>query len=308
MGQMDFTFLGTTAAVPSVRRGHTGIAIRYEDEVILWDCGEGTQRQLIKSGISFMRINKIFITHLHGDHFLGIPGLVQTISFSDRTEPIYIYGPEGTEKVIQAVRNLGEYRLHFDLVPVEMDGNFTLEEKKYRIKAIPVDHYIPAYGLVFEEKKARTFLREKAEALGIPPGPLYSKLHRGEPVEVGGRVIDPEEVLGEPKEGYKLVYSSDTRPLDVIKEACRGAVLVHDSTFDDEYRENALETKHSTASEAAAVAKEGGAKALYLTHISPRYKDGKVLYEQAKKIFPEATLAKDLMRVDMSWFKAGARK
>jgi len=308
MGHMEFTFLGTTAAVPSVKRGHTAIAIRYDDEVILWDCGEGTQRQLMKAGISFMRISKIFVTHLHGDHLLGIPGLIQTISFSDRTEPIYIYGPRGTTKVIQALRNLGEYKLHFDLVPVELHDGFVLEEKKYRIRAIPVDHYIPSYGLLFEEKKARTFLREKAEALGIPPGPLYSKLHRGEPVEFNGRTIDPEEVLGEPKEGYRLLYSSDTRPLDVIKEASRGAVLIHDSTFDDDHRENALETKHSTASEAARVARDGGARALYLTHISPRYKDGKVLYEQARKIFPEVTLAKDLMRVDMSRFKAGARK
>jgi len=254
-----------------------------------------------------MRINKIFVTHLHGDHFLGIPGLVQTISFSDRREPIYIYGPEGIAEAIDAVRGLGEYQLRFELIPVEMDGEFVLEEEKYRIRAVPVDHYIPTYGLVFEEKKRRTFLRERAEALGIPPGPLYSKLQRGEVVEFQGRTVHPDEVLGERKEGFRLVYSSDTRPLDVIKEASRGAVLIHDATFGEEYRDHAVETKHSTAAEAARVARDGGAKALYLYHISPRYKNGKELYEEAKKIFPEVTLAKDFMKVDMSRYKGGKR-
>ncbi len=294
---MEIVFLGTTAAVPTSARGHVAIALKYHNEIILWDCGEGTQRQLIKSKTNYMKINKIFITHFHGDHFLGIPGLLQTMSFADRSQPLHIYGPEGTEKLIQGILGLGEYATRFKVHVHEISDGTVVDEESYSITCLAVKHTIPAYGLVFEEKKGRKFLPKKAKALGITPGPLYSKLQRGEEVKVGSKTIHPDDVLGEQKKGFKVVYSSDTRPCKSIADSCRDAVLIHDGTFDDSLGEHAKKTDHSTVVEAAELAKKGGAKALYLIHISPRYKKEDLLLEQAKKVFEETFVTKDLMRV-----------
>jgi ribonuclease Z len=300
---MEVVFLGTTAAIPTTKRAHTAIALRYEGEVILWDCGEGVQRRLIKSGISYMRISKIFVTHLHGDHFLGLPGLIQTLSFAGRSEALEIYGPPGIEELVRRILKLGYFDLNYEVKVGELSAGFSLEERKYTISALPVEHGLPAFGLVFEEKKGRKFLREKAEALGIPPGPLYKKLQRGESVEFKGRVVSPEEVLGEQKKGFKVVYSGDTRPTRSVERACRDALLIHDSTFDHTLEEEAKERLHSTCVEAAQLAKRGNARMLYLTHISPRYKDAKLLEEQAKKIFPESYVAEDFASIDLQKLK-----
>ena len=300
---MEVVFLGTTAAIPTAKRAHTAIALRYEGEVILWDCGEGVQRQLISSGISYMRISKIFITHLHGDHFLGLPGLIQTLSFAGRTEALEIYGPPGIEELVSAMLKLGYFELSFEVRVGELSGSFTLEEDRYRISALRVEHGLPAFGLVFEEKKGRRFLREKAEALGIPPGPLYKKLQRGESIVFEGRVISPEEVLGEQKKGFKVVYSGDTRPVKSVERACRDALLIHDSTFDHTLAEEAKERLHSTCVEAAQLARRGNARILYLTHISPRYRNAKLLEEQAREVFPESYVAEDFAVVNLQNLK-----
>lgn len=294
---MEIVFLGTTAAVPSAARGHSSIALKYLDEVLLWDCGEGTQRQLIRSRISYMRVSKIFITHFHGDHFLGLPGLFQTMSFSQREKNLHIYGPKGIKELIRNILKLGEYELSFNLRVKEFTPNFNLKEEKYAVKALPVEHSIPTFGLFFEEKKGREFLLEKALAMGLKPGPLFSKLQRGESVRVGDRLITPDEVLGEKKKGYRIVYSSDTRPCENIAKCCKDAILIHDATFDETLAENAFETKHSTTLEAAQVAKKGGAKELYLTHISPRYRRDDLLLTQARKVFENTWVARDLMKI-----------
>lgn len=294
---MEIVFLGTTAAVPTMERGHLAMALRYRNEVLLWDCGEGTQRQLIKAKISYMRIKRIFVTHFHGDHFLGLPGLLQTMSFADREEALYVYGPSGINEVLEKILSLGEYTLNFEVVPVALSPDFELSDEHYVIRALKVEHHTEAYGLVFEERKGREFLPEKALAMGLKPGPFYSKLQRGEAVIFEGRTIKPEDVLGETKKGHKVVYSSDTRPCESIVKACKNALLVHDGTFDESHKENAAETYHSTCAEAARVAKEGGAKSLYLTHISPRYKDVQPLLDEARKIFPDSNVAKDFLRV-----------
>jgi ribonuclease Z len=296
---MEIVFLGTTAAVPSSARGHVAIALKYHNEIILWDCGEGTQRQLIKSKTNYMKINKIFITHFHGDHFLGIPGLIQTMSFADRSEPLHIYGPKGIEELMKRVLNLGEYVEGFKIYAHEMSDALVIEEEKYAITCLAVEHSIPAYGILFEEKKGRVFLQEKAKALGIHPGPLYSKLQRGEAVEFNGRIVRPDDVLGDQKTGFKVIYSSDTRPCKNISKNCKDAVLIHDGTFDGSLIEHAEKTDHSTVVEAAELAKKGGAKALYLIHISPRYKQEELLLEQAKKVFENTAVTRDLMRVSL---------
>lgn len=294
---MEIVFLGTTAAVPSVDRAHSAIALRYRDEVILWDCGEGTQRQLIHSRVSYMRVNKIFITHFHGDHFLGLPGLLQTMSFAGRKNDLHIYGPKGIRELVSNILGLGEYEVSFNLEVTEFSRNFELREDRYVIRALPVRHNVPTYGLLFEEQRGREFLPEKARALGLKPGPAYSKLQRGEKVRAGGRWILPDEVLGDRKKGYKVVYSSDTRPCPSIIENCGDSVLIHDSTFDASLEENAVETKHSTSVEAAQVAAKGGATELYLTHISPRYTEDEILITQAKEFFRDTYVARDFMRV-----------
>jgi ribonuclease Z len=297
---MEIIFLGTTAAVPSATRGHSSIALKYEGEVILWDCGEGTQRQLIRTKTSYMKISKIFITHFHGDHFLGLPGLIQTLSFSDRRDPLHIYGPKGIGDLVRAALSLGVYDLNFKIYTHEINNGFVVEEEKYYIKCFKVRHSIPTYGLLFEEKKGREFLVEKAKALGLKPGPAYSKLQRGEEVTVDGRVIKPEEVLGEKKKGIKIVYSSDTRPCRSVIENAEDALLIHDGTFDGEKKENARETEHSTCVEAAEVAKEGKALALYLTHISPRYKTDELLEKQAQQVFENSKVARDLLKIQLT--------
>jgi len=300
---MEIVFLGTTAAVPTKERNHSAIALLYRGEVILWDCGEGTQRQLIKAKVNYMRISKIFITHLHADHFLGIPGLIQTMGFSGRDKPLKIFGPEGIEDLMENILSLGFYEKSFEIEVKELEEGVVVEEKDYAIETFEVKHSVPAFGLLFREKKGRKFLREKAEALGIPPGPLYKRLHRGESVEFEGRIITPDMVLGEPKEGFKVLYTGDTRPLEKILEKSRGAVLIHDSTFSGELEDNARENLHSTAREAAETAKKAGAKALYLTHISPRYKEAELLEAEAREIFQKSFVARDLMRVNLHSLK-----
>ena len=296
---MELIFLGTTAAIPTSVRGHSAIAIKYGDEIILWDCGEGTQRQLITSKTSYMRINKIFITHFHGDHLLGLPGLIQTMAFAGRSEDLHIYAPHGIKDQMDRILGIGEYTLSFKIRIHEIFHGYEVEGKGYKIKAIRVEHSIPCFGLVFEEKKGRVFLVEKAKALGIKPGPMYKKLQRGEKVKIGERWIYPEDVLGEKKKGIKIVYSSDTRPCENVIRSCENSILIHDSTFDHDLLKNAIENYHSTCVEAANVAREGKARKLFLTHISPRYKTVEKLLSQAREVFRNVEVAEDLMRIKL---------
>jgi len=296
---VEVVFLGTTAAVPTAQRAHPGIALCYRDEVLLWDCGEGMQRQLILAKVNFMRITRVFVTHLHGDHFLGLPGLLQTLGFADRREPLRIYGPPGIEELVERMLALGEFELGYEVVVERLKPGMRVQGNGYEVEAFPVEHGIPAFGLAFRELKGRRFLREKAEALGIPPGPLYKRLQRGESVEFGGRVIHPEEVLGEQKKGFRVTYSGDTRPVAETVRHAEDALLIHDSTFGAEEAEKARSRLHSTCTEAAQVARQGGARMLYLTHISPRYRSTDAMEAQAREVFPESHVARDLLRVDL---------
>ncbi len=293
---MEIIFLGTTAAVPSSKRGHVAIALKYHDEVILWDCGEGTQKQLIKSNASYMKIKKIFITHFHGDHFLGLPGLIQTLGFMGRVEPLHIYGPPGVGKIVRSILKLGRpFDRNFEIFTHRIYDGFVLDEKMYRIRCVRVEHSAPAFGLIFEEKKDREFLVEKALELGLKPGPVFSRLQRGETVKLGEKEILPDDVLGDIKPGFKVVYSSDTRPCKNIEQNCKDAWLIHESTFDSESEENARDAGHSTCVDAAKIAKNGGARKLFLIHISPRYKSDEILHRQARDIFENTVVTRDLM-------------
>ncbi len=298
---LRITFLGTGGTLPTPNRNPSAILINRNGELILFDCGEGTQQQMMRAKTG-MKLTSIFITHFHADHFLGIPGLIQTMSFNGRTEPLDIHGPEWTEQLVNLLIELGYYKLGFEIHAHELKDGEIVEKEDYSIKAIATDHGIPSLGYVLEEKRRiGRFNREKAIELGIPAGPLFSKLQKGEPVTVRGRVIKPSMVIGESRPGRKLVYSGDTRPCDSIAKASAGAdILIHDGTLADELRDWAIETKHSTTKEAALIAREAKVKQLVLTHISSRYSEStEPLLQDARIIFHNVRLAEEFMEIDI---------
>ena len=300
---LSVIFLGTAASIPTPQRSLPAIAIRRKGELILFDCGEGTQRQMIHAGIGFHRKTKVFITHMHGDHVLGLPGLFQTMSLLDRKRKLEIYGPPGIEAFVEAVRRTVQFTLTFPIEVSEIrEAGLVCEEGEYEVHATWADHVIPGLAYVLVEKpRPGRFYPEKARALGVPEGPLWSRLQQGSAVELpNGRVVKPEAVMGPPRPGRKIVYTGDTRPSKSLVELAENAdLLIHDATFDDELSEKAREDGHSTAGQAAETAKKAGAKRLVLVHVSARYKKPDLLLEQARKIFPHVDTAEDFMRIDL---------
>jgi len=299
-------FLGTSGSIPTIKRGLPAIAVKRERELLLFDCAESTQRQMAHVRISPMKLDAIFITHLHGDHFLGLVGLVQTLSLMDRTRPLEVYCPDGERERIESYLQIPHYTLTFDVRVRELKAGEELHRQGYRILTSNVDHPVPAlaYALAEDERPGR-FYPEKAAALGVKAGPDFSRLKAGQSVKLrDGRTVKPAQVLGPPRPGRKIVYTGDTRPSKHIVELARGAdVLIHDCTLADELAEKAAENSHSTPGEAAEVAKRAGVKQLVLIHMSPRYEDDSVLLEQAKKIFPNTVVARDLMVLEVPLHK-----
>lgn len=297
MSTLRLTFLGTGGGTPSISRGLPSIAVNYGGELILFDCGESTQRQMMKAGVGFKNKFTIFITHLHGDHVLGLPGLLYTLSMLNRKEPIIIYGPGGIEDFIEMFQRTRYGKIQFEVEVKRCREGLIHRSKEYEIEAIESNHTIDSFCYMFREKdRVGRMNVEFLESIGLPRGPLWGRLQRGEPVEWGGRIIRPEEAVGPPRPGRRIVYTGDTSPDDRIAEFAKGAdVLIHDSTFDSSYEREAAEQGHSTSRQAAEIARKVRVKRLYLFHISPRYENnsGKLLQE-AVKIFPETYLAEDL--------------
>ncbi len=295
------TFLGTGGTLPTPNRNPSAMLVNREGELMLFDCGEGTQQQMMRAKTG-MKVNSIFITHFHADHFIGIPGLIQTMSFNGRTEPLDIYGPKWTEQFVALFKKLGYYNLGFEVNAHELEGGEVTDKGDYSISAIATDHGIPSLGYSLEEKKrAGRFDREKAIELGVPVGPLFSKLQKGEAVTVHGRKVLPSQVMGEPRPGRKIVYSGDTRPCDSIVKASKDAdLLIHDGTLAEELKDWAVETKHSTAKEAALIAKKAKVKQLVLTHISSRYSEStEPLLREAREVFGNVRIAEELMQIEI---------
>ena len=296
-------FLGTAGSVPTPERSLPAILIQRKGEQIMFDCGEGVQRQMIKAKAGFHRKTKIFITHMHGDHVLGLPGLMQTMALLDRERKLEVYGPTGIKRFIEAIRETVQFVLTF---PVEIheieEAGVVCEEEECVIKAVWANHVIPnlAYALV-EKPRPGKFHPEKAKAIGVPEGPLWSKLQHGHKVKLpDGRVIKPEQVVGPPRAGRKIVYTGDTRPFrGVVKFAAGADLLIHDATLDDELADRAEDDGHSTPNQAAENAKKAKAKQLILMHISARYDDASVLLEQARKIFKNTEVAEDFMKIEI---------
>ncbi len=294
---MELIFLGTSSALPTTKRNHSAIALKAFGEVMLFDCGEGTQRQMTRLKLSPMKINQIFITHLHGDHFLGLPGMIQSMAFRGRKNPLEVYGPEGIKKTVESIKNLGYYSLSFTINTHELsiaNEDIVTETEEYIIKSCPMQHSIPNLAYSVEEKKSPKFHKDRAIALGLKPGPDYGKLQRGISVEVNGKMIKPEQVLGAERKGRKICYSGDTKPCqEMIHFASKSDVLIHESTFESAQEDKALKTGHSTTTHAAMIAKESEVSELILFHISTRYRDSDMLIKEAKEIFGNVSVAED---------------
>jgi ribonuclease Z len=297
---MELIFLGTSSAIPSNQRNHSAVALKAFGEVMLFDCGEGTQRQMTKIKLSPMKVNHIFISHLHGDHFLGLPGMIQSMAFRGRKDPLHIYGPEGITRTVEYIKNLGYYSLSFPIQLYELEEGTIIDEENYIIKCCPTLHSVFNLAYSVEEKKSPKFLIDKAINLGLKPGPDFGKLQKGIPIKLGNKIIRPEQVLGEERKGRKIVYSGDTQPcVEMVKFSTKADVLIHDSTFDASREEKANETGHSTCYQAAEIAKKANVHSLILTHISTRYRDTSILKTGAAAIFENVIVAEDFMIMEV---------
>ena len=299
---MELIFLGTSSAVHSPKRNHPSIALKAFGEVMLFDCGEATQKQMLHTNVSPMKISKIFISHLHGDHILGLPGLLQSLGLLGRENKLTIYGPEGLNIVRDSIFSLGYCKFEFPIEFIEIGSGTVVETEEYVIKAQFVQHNVPNLAYSIEEIKKPRFLREKAIELGVPVGPYFGRLHNGEEIEIDGRIIKPEQVLGEPRKGIKITYSGDTIPCEeMIEFAKDSTLLIHESTFVKEDYQNAIEHFHSTSVDAANIAKQSNSKELILTHISTRYDDkyNEIMLNEAKEIFENTRLAHDFMDIKL---------
>ena len=294
---MRTVILGSGGAFPTARRMPSSAVVLREGEMFMFDCGEGTQLQLSKTGLGWARLKGIFITHLHGDHIIGLYGLLMTMSMGDRSEELAIYGPPGINDYIRLGRKILKFGLTYPLRVIETEGGRLVETKEYILDCIPVRHrvFTLAYRLAEKPRPGR-FNLEKARQLGIPPGPLYRRLQDGEEISLNsGRNVKPEEVLGPPRPGRTVVYMVDTVPFPKGIEYARGAdLLIHDGMFDDELASESGRRGHSTTRQAAEVAARAGAERLILVHISPRYQDIRKMLKEARSVFPNTRIARDL--------------
>ena len=299
---MKLVFLGTSAAQPTEKRGLSCICLEKEGEILMFDAGESAQISYMKSGLGWNKKMKLFVTHLHGDHCVGILGLLQTMSMQNRTEPLEIFGPKGIDEFLAANIKILNFGLPFSILITIVDEGTIYENNKFLIHAAKANHSITAFSYLFEEKdKPGRFNVEKAQELGIPEGELWNKLQNGIDVINNGKKIKPEQVLGKKRPGKKIGISGDTMPTKELEEFFNECdYLVFDSTFLDEEKQKAQDTCHSTAKQAAELAKKANVKNLILTHFSARYKDEIGHKTEAEQIHNSVITAKDLLEVEIN--------
>src|SRR5437660_9246600 len=305
---LSVTFLGTSAARPTVERNVSAVALVREGETLLFECGEGTQRQMMRYGVSFA-LSEIFFTHFHADHFLGVIGLIRTLGLQARAEPITLYGPHGAKKVLTQAIQLGVERVPFQVEIREVKPGDTVEGRgkgkgeEYDILVFKTEHGGGSVGYALREHERRgRFDVDKARAAGIPEGPLWGKLSKGETIELAdGRKLTAESFVGPKRPGRAIVFTGDTRPCASVVDAAQGAdLLIHEATFGEEEKDRAKETGHSTAKEAAQVALAANVKRLVLSHVSARYSiSGDDLAKEAREVFENVTVAKDGMTIEV---------
>ncbi|MDP6626594.1 MAG: ribonuclease Z [Methanopyri archaeon] len=298
---MNITMLGTAAGAPTPERGHTGMVLSHQGRVFLFDCGENAQVKLQEAGAKFMRINEVFITHFHGDHFFGLPGFLFSMSLAERTKGIALYGPRGAAVEFDRVATLGHQQLKYGIEPHEVRSGVVYSTDRFRVEASPVEHgNVPAVAYAFIEEDRFKIDRAKAAELGLENSPHLSRLQIGRTVEHDGGTVGPDDVASRVVPGRKVVYSGDTRPCGAMRKLAKGAdVLVHESTYSATDADRAKEFGHSTTVEAATVAKEADVKRLILTHISKRYDDPDALLAEAREVFPATDIAFDLMSLEI---------
>jgi len=304
---LDLVFFGTSGSMPTADRAPTALMIRRGGDRLLFDCAEGTQRQMLRSNVGLVDLREVFLTHYHADHYLGLPGMLKTFSLRGREVPITIYGPPGLSDLFSSLRRIfGKLTYPYELV--ELSPGDSIEREDYGLVTFPVAHGVSSvgYALVEEDRPGR-FDVETADALGIPNGPERGALQRGEPVTLaGGRVVTPDEVLGEARPSRTVVIAGDTAPATSVLEAARGAdLLVHEATFLEDERERAHETAHSTAQEAAELARDAGVTMLALTHLSNRY-FGPDAAREARAVFPETVVPRDFDIIEIPFPERGA--
>lgn len=302
---LSLLFLGTAGSVPSARRGLPGILLSRGGERLLFDCGEGTQRQLLRS-VGLVDLDAVFISHFHADHWLGLPGMLKSFALRDRKRPLPVYGPEGLKSLMGAMRVVYGRRLPYELRLVELEPWGEVERAGYRVAAVPVRHgerSALAYVLV-EEPRPGEFDPVTAARLGVRPGPDFGRLQRGETISG----VTPAQVMGEPREGRKIAISGDTAPVETLAVAAhRADVLVHEATFTEEEAERARETFHSTARQAGELALRAEVRLLALTHVSSRYL-GSEIRDQARAVFPLTESPRDFDTIDVPFPERGAAR
>src|SRR3989441_7993169 len=294
---IDVIFLGTGGALPTKERGLPAVALRRDGELFLFDCGEGTQRQMMHAGLGFNRPMTIMISHLHGDHVLGLPGLLQTMSSLIRDKPLDLYGPEGISGYLGSLRRTLAFAAIIPVRITELKPGAEISKNGYNIKTTKATHDITclAYAIVETDRPGR-FHPEKARRLGVPEGPLWKQLQMGKEVNIEGKTVTPRQVIEDPRPGLKIVYAIDTRPSDEVKALAKEAdLLLHDGGFAEDRRDKAKEYFHSTAREAARLAKAARVRKLALVHISAVTRDDSILLKQARSVFKLTIVPKDLV-------------
>jgi ribonuclease Z len=298
---LSIFFAGTAGSVPTARRGLPAALVRRGGDKLLIDCGEGTQRQLVRT-VGLPEVTEVFLTHLHVDHWLGLPGMVKSFDLRERSVPMTVYGPPGTRALMDVMRQTVLGRLRYRLTVVDLEPDAIVEFDGYEVHALRVRHRGEAYGYaLIEDDRPGRFDAELAVSLGVTAGPDFGRLQRGE--TVGG--VTPAQVVGETRRGRRVVFSGDTAPCDMVRVAADGAdLLVHEATFTSEERERARETGHSTAAQAADLAREAGVELLALTHVSTRYA-GHEIRDEARAIFPRTEVPRDFDLIDVPFPEKG---
>jgi len=298
--------LGTSSGKPTLKRNVSALAVAREAEWLLFDCGEGAQMQIPRAGLSPNRLAAVFITHLHGDHFNGLAGLLSTMGLDRRTRDLTLAGPPGVREYLDTLERLRiiylTYRVELKELNALTESMPVYETAEYTVIARPLDHRLFALGYrVDEGVRPGRFNVQRARALGVPEGPLWGQLQSGNAVTLDGeRTVHPSEVLGEPRPGKSVAYCLDTRPCASSLELARGVdLLIHEATYTEEFASEAREYGHSTAAQAARTARDAGARRLLITHFSSRYPDPTILLEEARAIFPETILAEDLLEIEI---------
>jgi ribonuclease Z len=303
---LDIVFLGTSASAPTAGRAPAALLVRRGGERLLFDCAEGTQRQLMRSSLGLPDLEEVFLTHFHADHTLGLPGMLKTFALRGRELPLTVYGPPGLRELFSELRRVYG-KLTYPVETVEVRPGEALERDGYRILVFPVHHGVAAAGYALDEDdRPGRFDVAAADALGVPPGAARGQLQRGESISLDdGHVVTPDAVLGEPRPGRRIVLTGDTAPVETVRVLAEGAdVLVHEATFGEEERDRAADTLHSTARQAAEIAAAAGVRLLALTHLSPRY-FGSELLDEATAVFERTVAPRDFDLIEVPFAERG---